>query len=128
MLAQRVGPALIGLGYSTCALGAFEASDRYLQAALQTAVEIGVLWMVMDGLVGLTRLLTARDPGEAAAGEAAELLAFVLQHPASSQEARDRAPVLLPSWKGGYRRRRWQPPEHAVRRVIWRGSQEIIPS
>jgi hypothetical protein len=49
----------------------------------------------MDSLVGLARLLTASDPGETAAGEAVELLAFVLQHPASSQEARDRAAALL---------------------------------
>jgi hypothetical protein len=81
-------------------VGEFEASDGYLRAALQTAVEIGAQWMVMDGLVGLARLLTARDPGGAAAEQAIELLAFVLQHPTSTREARDRATALLAELKG----------------------------
>jgi tetratricopeptide (TPR) repeat protein len=91
----RAGPALIGLGYTTCALGEFGASGRYLRAALRTALEIESLWIAMDSLVGLASLLTARDLGEAAAEQAVELLAFVLQHPSSSQEAKDRAAPLL---------------------------------
>jgi len=59
----QAGHALIGLGYTTCALGEFEASGRYLRAALQTAMEIESLWMAMDTLAGLARLLTAGDPG-----------------------------------------------------------------
>ena len=51
--------------------------------------------MATDALTGLARLLTASDPGEAAAEQAVELLAFVLDHPASSQEAKDRATPLL---------------------------------
>ncbi len=96
----RMGPALIGLGYTTCALGDYEASGRYLRAALQTAMEIESLWIAMDGLVGLARLLTASEPGEAAAEQAVELLAFALQHPSSSQEARDRAAPLLAELEG----------------------------
>jgi predicted ATPase/DNA-binding SARP family transcriptional activator len=91
----RTGPALIGLGYTTCALGDYEAAGRHLRTALQTAMEIESLWIAMDSLVGWAGLLTARDPGEATAEQAVELLAFVLQHPASSQEARDRAAALL---------------------------------
>jgi tetratricopeptide (TPR) repeat protein len=96
----RIGPALTGLGYTTTALGDYEASGRYVRKALQTAMEIGALWMTMDGLVGLAKLLTASDPGEAAAEQAVELLAFVLQHPSSSQEARDRATPLLAEFEG----------------------------
>jgi tetratricopeptide (TPR) repeat protein len=96
----RMGPALIGLGYTTCALGDYEAAGRHLRAALQTAMEIESLWIAMDSLVGLARLLAARDPGQAAAEDAVELLAFVLQHPASSQEARDRAADLLTELQG----------------------------
>jgi hypothetical protein len=59
--------ALIGLGYTTSALGEYEASGRHFREALQTAMEIGALWVALDGLVGLARLLTASDPGEAAA-------------------------------------------------------------
>ena len=87
--------ALIGLGYTTCALGEYEASGRHLRQALEMAMEIGSLWMALDGLVGLARLLTASDPGQAAAEKAVDLLAYVLQHPTSSQEAKDRAALLL---------------------------------
>jgi tetratricopeptide (TPR) repeat protein len=96
----RMEPALIGLGYTTCALGDYEASSRYLRSALQTAMEIGALGMTMDSLVGLASLLTARDLGEAAAELAVELLAFVLQHPASTQEAREGAAPLLTELEG----------------------------
>jgi predicted ATPase/DNA-binding SARP family transcriptional activator len=91
---------LIGLGYTTCALGEYEASGRHFREALQTAMEIGSLWMVLDSLVGLARLLTASDPGEEADERAVELLTFVLQHPSSSQEARDRATALLAELEG----------------------------
>jgi tetratricopeptide (TPR) repeat protein len=96
----RAGPALIGLGYTTCALGDYEAAGRHFREALQTGMEIGSLWIAMDSLVGLAGLLPARDPGEAAAEQAVELLAFVLQHPSSTQEARDRAELLLAELEG----------------------------
>jgi tetratricopeptide (TPR) repeat protein len=96
----RAGPALIGLGYTTCALGDFEAAGQYLRAALQTAMDIESLWIAVESLVGWARLLTASDPGEAVAGQAIELLAFVLQHPSCSQEARDRATLLLAELEG----------------------------
>jgi hypothetical protein len=63
-------------------------------------MEIGSLWMVLDGLVGLASLLTANEPGEEAAEQAIELLTFVLHHPAISQEARDRAAPLLAELEG----------------------------
>jgi predicted ATPase/DNA-binding SARP family transcriptional activator len=96
----RAGPALIGLGYTTCALGEFEASGRYLRAALQTGMEIESLWIATDSLVGLARLLTVSDPGEAAAEQAIELLGFALDHPSTSQEARDRATVFWAELEG----------------------------
>jgi len=96
----RMALALIGLGYATCALSEYEASGWHLRQALEMAMEIESLWIAMDSLVGLARLLTASDPGEAAAERAVELLAFVLQHPTSSQEARDRAAALLAELEG----------------------------
>jgi tetratricopeptide (TPR) repeat protein len=93
-------PALIGLGYVTCALGEYEASGRHFRTALQMAMEIGALAVVLDSLVGLATLLAASDPGEAAAGQAVELLAFALAHPSSTQEIRDRAELLLAELEG----------------------------
>jgi hypothetical protein len=87
--------SLIGLGHTTCALGEYEESGRHFREALQTAMDIESLWMVLDSLVGLARLKTASDPGEAAAERAVELLTFVLHHPSSSQETKDRAAPLL---------------------------------
>jgi len=92
--------SLIGLGYTTCALGEYEASGRHFREALQTAMEIGSLWMALDGLVGLAGLLTASEPGGAAAEQTVELLALALHHPTSSQEARDRATPLLAELEG----------------------------
>jgi hypothetical protein len=63
-------------------------------------MDIESLWMVLDGLVGSARLKTASNPGEAAAEQAVELLAFVLDHPSSSQEAKDRATPLLAELEG----------------------------
>jgi predicted ATPase/DNA-binding SARP family transcriptional activator len=96
----RAGPALIGLGYATCALSDYEASSQYLQAALRTAIDIESLWIGVDSLVGFARLLTARDSGEAATEQAVELLAFALHHPSCSQEARDRGALLLAELEG----------------------------
>jgi tetratricopeptide (TPR) repeat protein len=93
-------PALIGLGYATCALGEYEASGRHFHSALQMAMEIGALAVVLDSLVGLATLLAASDPGEAAAEQAVELLAFVLAHPSSTQETKDQATALSTELEG----------------------------
>ncbi len=95
-----MGLALTGFGYATCALAEYEASDRHFREAMQTAMEIGTLWIAMDGLVGLAKLMTTSEPGEAAAEQAVELLTFVLQHPPSSQKAKDRATPLLAELEG----------------------------
>jgi hypothetical protein len=86
---------LIGLGYATCALREYEVSDQHFREALQTAMEIESLWMALDSLVGLAKLLSSSGTGEAEAERAVELLTFVLDHPTSSQEARDRASPVL---------------------------------
>lgn len=92
---RRAVAALIGLGYTTCALGEYKASGRHMRAALQTAMEIGALWLVTDSLVGIAKLLTVRDLDETTAEKAVELLAFVLAHPSCSQETRNLAIPLL---------------------------------
>jgi predicted ATPase/DNA-binding SARP family transcriptional activator len=93
-------PALIGLGYATCALGEYEASGRHFRTALKMAMEIGALAVVLDSLVGLATLLAASDPREAAAEQAVELLAFVLAHPSSTQETKDQATALSTELEG----------------------------
>jgi len=93
-------PALIGLGYATCALGEYEASGRHFRAALQMGMESGALAVVLDSLAGLARLLVASDPGEAAAEQAVELLAFVLAQFSSTQETKDQATALLAELEG----------------------------
>jgi len=91
--------ALVGLGYTSCALGDYEASGLHFRKALQMAMEIGALWVALDSLVGLARFLTASNPGKAAAEQAVELLTFVFHHSSSSQEAKDRAENLLTELK-----------------------------
>ncbi|MEE4239789.1 MAG: BTAD domain-containing putative transcriptional regulator [Anderseniella sp.] len=93
-------PALIGLGYATCALGEYEASGRHFRATLQLAMEMGAVVVVLDSLAGLATLLAASDRGEAAAEQAVELLAFVLAHPASTQETKDQATACLAELEG----------------------------
>ena len=70
--------ALIGLGCTTCALAEYEASRQHFRKVLHRGT--------VDGLVGLARLLTANDLGEAAAEQTVELLEFVLHRPISSRK------------------------------------------
>jgi len=63
-------------------------------------MEIGALAVALDSLVGLATLLAASVPGEAAAEQAVELLAFALAHRSSTQETKDQATALLAELDG----------------------------
>jgi hypothetical protein len=64
------------------------------------AREIGAPAVALDSLAGLAHLLAASAPGEAAAEQAVELLAFVLAHPSSTQETKDQATAFLAELEG----------------------------
>ncbi|HJW84241.1 MAG TPA: tetratricopeptide repeat protein, partial [Anaerolineae bacterium] len=78
------------LGETTAALGQWpEASDYYLQA-LQLSMEVKVIPVVLNTLVGMAVLWSNQGKST----QALTLLEFVLNHPATEREARDRAEPL----------------------------------
>jgi tetratricopeptide (TPR) repeat protein len=89
------------LGYVTCALAEYGAAQQHFLAALQMATEAQLAPVALNTLVGLATLLSHQPAGETEPGlatmqeRALELLALVLSHPASGQEAKDKAQRLL---------------------------------
>jgi tetratricopeptide (TPR) repeat protein len=89
------------LGYVTCALEEYQEAKQHFLAALQLAVEIQLIFVALDALVGLATLLVRQPEGgikPALSGskeQAVELLAFVLGHPATIQDTKDKAQHLL---------------------------------
>jgi tetratricopeptide (TPR) repeat protein len=79
--------ALRGLGEIANALGDSRQSRQYFHAALETAVQSQEISVTLDILVGLARLMAQAGENE----RSAELLAFVRQHHASSQQTQGRA-------------------------------------
>jgi hypothetical protein len=55
---------------------------------LKLALEVGALPLVLEALAETTLLLTASETGDKA--QAAEILAFVQQHPASDKPTREK--------------------------------------
>ncbi len=83
--------SLVYLGEATTAAGdPFEARRIFLQA-LQMALEVQAIPLALDALVGLAYLATQAGQAE----QAVELSICVLCHPASTQEAKDRAEQLI---------------------------------
>ncbi len=83
--------SLNGLGAAACALGDYPAAGRYFQQALPIAAEIQFMPLVSLILTGIGHLLLqtgARD-------QAAAVLAFVQNHPASQHETKTQAQHLL---------------------------------
>ncbi len=58
-------------------------------------MEIGTVQVTLIALVGLATLFSTNKPGDTQRQWAIELLALVLNHPASTQETKDRAAHLL---------------------------------
>jgi predicted ATPase len=87
----RAVDALVGLGHAACALGEREPSREYLCQALKESIEPGYRPEALNALVGLAGVHIQ----EADTDTALELLALVIQHPASSQMTRNRGRRLL---------------------------------
>jgi tetratricopeptide (TPR) repeat protein len=79
------------LGRTTYELGDHASAKGYFLEALDLATEAGTVTIALEALADLALLqLEGGQPNEAL-----ELVLQVLQHPASSQEARDSAEELL---------------------------------
>ncbi len=83
------------LGKVSFALSAYDEAKRYFLEALKTAIEAQTVPLALDTLVGLATLLSREGTIE----RALELLAHVLNHPASMKETRDRAERLRAEWE-----------------------------
>jgi predicted ATPase/DNA-binding SARP family transcriptional activator/uncharacterized protein HemY len=102
-ICERIGyqaemvSALRDLGYVACAAGKArrEESREQFQKALKIAIRIGAKPLALDVLVGLATLLTVGEPEDAGRTRAVELLALVLDHPASKQDTKETASRLL---------------------------------
>jgi tetratricopeptide (TPR) repeat protein len=82
---------LIGLGHATLALGEIRQSRGRFREALDLGVRTGIISQTLSALAGMAHLLAH----EAEPERALELLALVLEHPATFQVTRDRAQRLL---------------------------------
>jgi tetratricopeptide (TPR) repeat protein len=95
--------ALNGLGQVACNLGDFQKARRYLQQSLETATSTQSFPQVLETMRVWAAVLAKEDvllegggPGrEEKKGQAVELLALVLHHPASWKIYKDRATPLL---------------------------------
>ncbi len=84
---RGVALALAGLGDLACETQAFSDAQGYFSQALSQADTSGDVRLVMEVLVSVAGLFMETRGKE----KAASLLAFVQQHPALTQEARDKA-------------------------------------
>ncbi len=82
--------SLVKLGESTSALGQLAEAGACLREALDVALEVNVIPLALNILAGIAALW--KRQGESA--RALEVLEFVLNHPATEQEARDRVELL----------------------------------
>ncbi len=110
-----VANTLSNLGSIACILGKHPASWEYFYEALETAVELQAVPLVLEVLTGIARLLSR----EGRSGKALEVLAVVLHHPASDRETRERAEHLRTDLQTAL------PPE-AVAASLARGAEREI--
>lgn len=85
--------ALVSLGDVSAATGAFASARQQLSEALTLAQAAGDVKLVLEGLVSTAALALQQGQLDAAS----RWLAFVLDHPATAQEARERAQALADS-------------------------------
>jgi len=88
---RSIAISLNELGMVHHALGDYRAAQHAFDEALTTALEIGLVPLALEVLVGLAALVAQAGAAE----RAIELLALALQHPAGTQRTRDRAGRLL---------------------------------
>jgi tetratricopeptide (TPR) repeat protein len=90
-----------GPGWASLGLGELSEAGRYFQGLLLTTMAAQQKPLALDAVAGLTHLLARAGQGK----RALELAALILNHPASTQETKDRvawleaelAPVLSPA-------------------------------
>ena len=80
-----------GLGEVCTSLGDMEQAKKHFYAALEAATEAAAVPVVPEVLVGMAKLASKTGQNE----RAADLLAFVVQHPTSSLQTRKKAERLL---------------------------------
>jgi hypothetical protein len=85
-----VGQGLAEMGRSVFTLGNDTEAERVWRESLRIATEIHGTPVALEALVGLASLRAKRGDIE----PALELLLIVLNHPASSQETKNRAEIL----------------------------------
>jgi predicted ATPase/transcriptional regulator with XRE-family HTH domain len=88
---RAIAISLNQLGMVHHALGDYRAARQAFDEALTTALEIGMVPLALEVLVGLAALVAQAGAAE----RAIELLALGLQHPAGTQRTRDRTGRLL---------------------------------
>jgi predicted ATPase/uncharacterized protein HemY len=86
-----IGLNLNDLGTVAYTLGEYGESKASFHEALKTALDMGVVPMALDALVGMAMLLIKEEQGELAC----QLLTFANNHPASNSETKARAKQLL---------------------------------
>jgi len=120
---RTIAISLNELGLVRHALGDYRAARQAFDEALTTALEIGMVPLALEVLVGLAALVAQEGAGE----RAIELLALALQHPAGRQRTRDRAGRLLGELASGL------PPkvvtaaqERGRQRDLWATGHELL--
>ncbi len=83
--------SLTNLGNASCALGEYQAAWRLFQTALKLALANRVMPKVLDVFTGVAELWLKEEKTQ----RALEVLALIVNHPASSKENQDRAVRLL---------------------------------
>jgi len=94
---RAIAISLNELGLVRHALRDYRASRQAFDEALTTALEIGMVPLALEVLVGLAALVAQAGAAE----RALELLALALAHPAGTQRTRDRAGRLLAELASG---------------------------
>jgi tetratricopeptide (TPR) repeat protein len=120
---RSIGISLNQLGMVRHALGDYRAAQHAFDEALTTALEIGMVPLALEVLVGLAALVAQAGAAE----RAIELLALALQHPTGTQRTRDRAGRQLAELVSGL------PPEIVAaaqergrQRDLWATGQELL--
>jgi predicted ATPase/transcriptional regulator with XRE-family HTH domain len=94
---RAIAISLNQLGLVRHALGDDRASRHAFDEALTTALEIEMIPLALEVLVGLAALLAQEETPE----QAIELLALTLRHPAAGRRTRERADRLLSELTAG---------------------------
>jgi predicted ATPase len=90
---HAIAERLKQLGRVACRMGAHAESKGFFNRALDLAIEIQAISVVLDTLIGVADLFQR----EGKKGSALELLAFVAQQTESGRELQDRARALIPA-------------------------------